>query len=176
MEQVFTLIVEKQDAAVIKSPSRAPVSIVSIPRESSHWKQIVSPVTPEFFASFPDFLGDCPVPEGWKHFRGRFYAGPDGKFGCLACGVEAVSSNDESSFLCPKRSQYGDMKGFGKAQEKGCFAIIKKKILECIDKHQEAVSLFNAGPPHVSKNAAIVKPSDAFAMEILGRKKPKLDT
>jgi hypothetical protein len=50
-----------------------------------------------------------------------------------------------------------------------------KKILECIDKHQEAVSLFNAGPPHVSKNAAIVKPSDAFAMEILGRKKPKLD-
>ena len=113
----------------MKSPSRTPVSIVSIPRESSHWKQIVSPVTPEFFTSFSDFLGDCPVPEGWKHFRGRFYSGPDGKFGCFACGVEAVSSNDESSFLCPKRSQYGDMKGFGKAQEKGCFAIIKKKSL-----------------------------------------------
>jgi hypothetical protein len=51
----------------------------------------------------------------------------------------------------------------------------KKKILECIDRHQEAVSLFNAGPPHVSKNAAIAKPSDAFAMEIFGMKKPKLD-
>ena len=125
----------------MKSPSRTPVSIVSIPRESSHWKQIVSPVTPEFFTSFSDFLGDCPVPEGWKHFRGHFYSGRDGKFGCYACSVEAVSSNDGTSFLCPKRSQYGDIKGFGKAQEKGCFAIIKTKILECIDIHQEAVCL-----------------------------------
>ncbi len=172
MEQVFTLIVEKQDAAVMKSPSRTPVAIVSIPKDGN-WKQLLSPATPEFFATFPDFLGDCPVPEGWKHFRGHFYAGPDGKYGCFACGVEAVSSNDGSSFLCPKRSQYGDIKGFGKAQEKGCFAIIKKKLLECIDKHQEAVCLFNAGPPQVSKNAAIK--SDAFAMEILGRKKPKLE-
>jgi hypothetical protein len=69
--------------------------------------QPVNRITPEFFTSFLDFLGDCPVPEGCKHFRGRFYAGPDGKFGCLACGVKAVSSNDESSFLCFKRSQYG---------------------------------------------------------------------
>ena len=174
MDQVFTLIVEKQDAAVMKSPSRTPVAIVSIPKDGN-WKQLLSPATPEFFATFPDFLGDCPVPEGWKHFRGHFYAGPDGKYGCFACGVEAVSSNDGSSFLCPKRSQYGDIKGFGKAQEKGCFAIIKKKLLECIDKHQEAVCLFNAGPPQVSQNAAITKPSDAFAMEILGRKKPKLE-
>jgi hypothetical protein len=74
-----------------------------------------------------------------------------------------------------KGSQYRDIKGFGKAQEKGCFAIIKKKLLECIDKHQEAVCLFNAGPPQVSQNAAIAKPSDAFAMEILGRQKPKLE-
>ena len=172
MEQVFTLIVEKQDAAVMKSPSRTPVAIVSIPKDGS-WKQLLSPATPEFFKTFPD-LGDCPV-EGWKHFRGNFYAGPNGKFGCFGCGVEAVSSHDGSSFLCPKRTQYGDIKGFGKAQEKGCFAIIKKKILECIDTHQEAVCLFNAGPPQVPKNAAIVKPSDAFAMEILCRKKPKLE-
>ncbi len=110
MEQVFTLIVEKQDAAVMKSPSRTPVSIVSIPRESSHWKQIVSPVTPEFFASFTEFFGDTPVPEHWKHFRGALYAGPDGKIGCVACEVEAVTSNDGSNFLCPKRNQYGDVK------------------------------------------------------------------
>jgi hypothetical protein len=175
VEQVFTLIVEKQDAVVMKSPSRTPVSIVSIPKDGS-WRQLLSPATPDFFATFSEFLGDCPVPEGWKHFRGQFYAGPDGKFGCIACGVEAVSSNDGCSFLCPKRGQYGDIKGFVKAQEKGCFAIIRKKILECIEKQQDAVCLFNSGPSRVLKNPAIVKPSDAFALEILGRKKQKTET
>ena len=113
----------------MKSPSRTPVSIVSIPRESSHWKQIVSPVTPEFFTSFSDFLGDCPVPEGWKHFRGRFYAGPDGKFGCLHAESKRCRRTMRARFCAPRDPNTEISRVLEKRKRKAVLQSSKKKSL-----------------------------------------------
>jgi hypothetical protein len=166
IEMVFNLLIEKQNqqtAPPKPSPSRASVVI---PCDES-FKMIVSPCDPAFLFPFRDSFKEVPIPEFWQHFRGPLLVSPEGHFGCAMCRVEAVVSSNGTSLLCPKRSQFPDAK---KAQEQGCFFILKVRVAEITAEKQDDVLAYND-----AKSAKMVKKTSDIAKEILAAKRAKAD-
>jgi hypothetical protein len=83
--------------------------------------------------------------------------------------VEAVVSSNGTSLLCPKRSQFPDAK---KAQEQGCFFILKIRVAEITAEKQEEVLAYNDSK---SAKGSMVKKTSDIAKEILAIKRAKLD-
>lgn len=160
---VLNLVKEASVGSQTKpSPSRVSVAI---PCDES-FKTITSACDPEFFLPFKDTFKDTTIPEFWQHFRGPLLAAPNGQIGCASCSVVGCFSANGSSLLCPKRSQYGDAK---KAQEQGCFFIIRSRIAEHTVEKQEEIQTYND-----AKNSKGLKKTSALAKEILA-KRAKLD-
>ena len=82
----------------------------------------------------------------------------NGQIGCASCSVEAVLSANGSSLLRPKRSQYGDAK---KAQEQGCFFIIRSRNGELTVEKQDDVLAYND-----NKNSKGLKKTSEMAKEM----------
>ena len=166
IDMFFNLLIEKQDQqTAIPKPSPSRASVV-IPCDES-FKRIMSPCDPEFLFPFRDSFKGVPIPEFWQHFRGPLLVSPEGRFGCAICRVEAVVSSNGTSLLCPKRSQFPDAK---KAQEQGCFFILKVRVAEITADKQDDVLVYND-----SKSAKVVKKTSDLAKEILAAKRAKSD-
>jgi hypothetical protein len=166
IDMFFNLLIETQDQQIAPpkpSPSRASVVI---PCDET-FKRIMSPCDPEFLFLFRDSFKGVPIPEFWQHFRGPLLVSPEGQFGCAMCKVEAVVSSNGTSLLCPKRSQFPDAK---KAQEQGCFFILKVRVAEITADKQDDILAYND-----SKSAKVVKKTSDIAKEILAAKRVKPD-
>jgi hypothetical protein len=129
-------------------------------------KLMSSPCDPEFFVPFKESFNESKIPEFWQHYRGNLLAAPDGRIGCAGCCVEAVVSTNGFSLVCPKRSQFESAK---RAQEQGCFFILKARCAELTVTKQEDILLYNS-----SKCSKTVKKTSELAKEILATKR-KLD-
>lgn len=161
---VLNLVKEASVGSQLKpSPSRTSVIVTC----NETFKKIMSPCDPDFFAPFRDTFKGVAIPEFWQHFRGPVLVSPEGHFGCAMCGVEAVVSSNGTSLLCPKRSQFPDAK---KAQEQGCFFILKIRVAEITAEKQNDVLVYNH-----SKSANGTKKASDIAKEILATKRVKLD-
>ena len=166
VDMFFNVLIEKQDLQIaLPKPSPSKASAVISCNET--FKRIMSPCDPEFFFPFKDSFKDVPIPQFWQHFRGPLLVSPEGQFGCATCRVEAVVSSNGTSLLCPKRSQFPDAK---KAQEQGCFFILKIRVAEITAEKQDEVLAYND-----SKSAKVVKKTSDIAKEILAAKRVKPD-
>jgi hypothetical protein len=155
-----------KEASVVPQPKPSPSrNSVIVPTDSS-FKLMSSPCDPEFFVPFKESFNESKIPEFWQHFRGNLLAAPDGRIGCAGCCVEAVVSTNGYSLVCPKRSQFESAK---RAQEQGCFFILKARCAELTVTKQEDILLYNS-----SKCSKTVKKTSELAKEILATKR-KLD-
>ena len=168
VEMFFNVLVEKQDLQIaVPKPSPSKASAVISCNEN--FKRIMSPCDPEFLFPFRDSFKGVPIPEFWQHFRGPLLVSPEGQFGCAMCRVEAVVSSNGTSLLCPKRSQFPDAK---KAQEQGCFFILKIRVAEITAEKQDEVLSYNDSK---SAKGSMVKKTSDIAKEILAIKRAKPD-
>ena len=168
VEMFFNVLVEKQDLQIaVPKPSPSKASAVISCNEN--FKRIMSPCDPEFLFPFRDSFKGVPIPEFWQHFRGPLLVSPEGQFGCAMCRVEAVVSSNGTSLLCPKRSQFPDAK---KAQEQGCFFILKIRVAEITAEKQDEVLAYNDSK---SAKGSMVKKTSDIAKEILAIKRAKPD-
>ena len=122
-----------------------------------------------FFFPFKDSFKDVPIPQFWQHFRGPLLVSPEGHIECATCRVEAVVSSNGTSLLCPKRSQFPDAR---KAQEQGCFFILKIRVAEITAEKQDEVLAYNDSK---SAKGSMVKKTSDIAKEILAIKRAKPD-
>jgi hypothetical protein len=168
VDMFFNVLIEKQDLQIaLPKPSPSKASAVISCNET--FKRIMSPCDPEFFFPFKDSFKDVPIPQFWQHFRGPLLVSPEGQFGCATCRVEAVVSSNGTSLLCPKRSQFPDAK---KAQEQGCFFILKIRVAEITAEKQDNVLEYNDSK---SVKGSMVKKTSDIAKEILAIKRAKPD-
>ena len=168
VDMFFNVLIEKQDLQIaLPKPSPSKASAVISCNET--FKRIMSPCDPEFFFPFKDSFKDVPIPQFWQHFRGPLLVSPEGQFGCATCRVEAVVSSNGTSLLCPKRSQFPDAK---KAQEQGCFFILKIRVAEITAEKQDEVLAYNDSK---SAKGSMVKKTSDIAKEILAIKRAKPD-
>lgn len=168
VEMFFNVLVEKQDLQ-IAVPKPSPSKSSAVISCNENFKRIMSPCDPEFLFPFRDSFKGVPIPEFWQHFRGPLLVSPEGQFGCAMCRVEAVVSSNGTSLLCPKRSQFPDAK---KAQEQGCFFILKIRVAEITAEKQDEVLSYNDSK---SAKGSMVKKTSDIAKEILAIKRAKPD-
>jgi hypothetical protein len=167
-DMFFNVLIEKQDLQIaLPKPSPSKGSAVISCNET--FKRIMSPCDPEFLFPFRDSFKGVPIPEFWQHFRGPLLVSPEGQIGCATCKVEAVVSSNGTSLLCPKRSQFPDAK---KAQEQGCFFILKIRVAEITAEKQDEILAYNDSK---SAKGSIVKKTSDIAKEILAIKRAKQD-
>ena len=168
VDMFFNVLIEKQDLQ-IALPKPSPSKASAVISCNENFKRIMSPCDPEFLFPFRDSFKGIPIPEFWQHFRGPLLVSPEGQFGCATCRVEAVVSSNGTSLLCPKRSQFPDAK---KAQEQGCFFILKIRVAEITAEKQDEVLSYNDSK---SAKGSMVKKTSDIAKEILAIKRAKLD-
>ena len=169
VEVILNLLREASAVPLQPKPSPSRASVITQCDET--FKKIASPCDPDFFIPFKDTFKDSSIPEFWQHFRGHLLAAPNGHIGCASCSVEAVLSANGTSLLCPKRAQYGDAK---KAQEQGCFFIIRSRVGELTVEKQDEVSAYNDAKNDV-KNSKGLKKTSELVKEILANKRAKSD-
>jgi hypothetical protein len=168
VDMFFNVLIEKQDLQ-IALPKPSPSKASAVISCNENFKRIMSPCDPEFLFPFRDSFKGVPIPEFWQHFRGPLLVSPEGQFGCATCKVEAVVSSNGTSLLCPKRSQFPDAK---KAQEHGCFFILKIRVAEITAEKQDEILAYNDSK---SAKGSIVKKTSDIAKEILAIKRAKQD-
>ena len=168
VDMFFNVLIEKQDLQ-IALPKPSPSKASAVISCNENFKRIMSPCDPEFLFPFRDSFKGIPIPEFWQHFRGPLLVSPEGQFGCATCRVEAVVSSNVTSLLCPKRSQFPDAK---KAQEQGCFFILKIRVAEITAEKQDEVLAYNDSK---SAKGSMVKKTSDIAKEILAIKRAKPD-
>lgn len=165
VEVILNLLREASAVPLQPKPSPSRASVIT--QCDDTFKKIASPCDPDFFIPFKDTFKDSSIPEFWQHFRGHLLAAPNGHIGCASCCVEAVLSANGTSLLCPKRAQYGDAK---KAQEQGCFFIIRSRVGELTVEKQDEVSAYND-----AKNSKSLKKTSELVKEIFANKRAKSD-
>ena len=168
VDMFFNVLIEKQDLQ-IALPKPSPSKASAVISCNENFKRIMSPCDPEFLFPFRDSFKGIPIPEFWQHFRGPLLVSQEGQFGCATCRVEAVVSSNGTSLLCPKRSQFPDAK---KAQEQGCFFILKIRVAEITAEKQDEILAYNDSK---SAKGSIVKKTSDIAKEILAIKRAKQD-
>jgi hypothetical protein len=166
VDMFFNVLIEKQDLQ-ISVPKPSPSKASAVISCNENFKRIMSPCDPEFLFPFRDSFKGVPIPEFWQHFRGPLLVSPEGQFGCATCRVEAVVSSNGTSLLCPKRSQFPDAK---KAQEQGCFFILKIRVAEITAEKQDDILAYNDCK---SAKGSMVKKTSDIAKEILATKRAK---
>jgi hypothetical protein len=165
VEVILNLV--REASAVPLQPKPSPSRASTIVPCDDTFKKIISPCDPDFFVPFKDTFNGATIPEFWQHFRGCLLAAPNGQIGCAKCFVVGSVSTNGTSLLCPKRSQYGDAK---KAQEQGCFFIIRSRVAELTAEKQDEVVIYND-----AKMQKATKKTSEMAKEILALKRSKVD-